>query len=126
MVYNEKNGNCDVPTKQGSLGTWVSDQRTSYRKGKLSPERIARLEGIAFNWGKQKMNKYKPWEERFDELVGYKEKNGTCNVPQKQGSLGTWVKEQRKNYRKGKLLPERTSKLEDVGFVWKTKRGGKA
>ena len=56
------------------------------------------------------------WEKRFNELVAYKKKNGNCHVPQSQGTLGGWVKNQRANYRKGKLLPERTAQLKGIGF----------
>merc|ERR1711862_612179 len=92
--YNEKNGNCNVPQNQGALGIWVNNQRRIHKKGKLSQEHTTQLEGIAFNWGTQKKTEDKPWVERFNELVVYKEKNNHCNVPQRQGTLGKWVDHQ--------------------------------
>ena len=83
VLYKEKNGNCNVPRSQGALGRWVNKQRTKYKKGKLSRECTSQLEGEGFNWSKEK-----PWKERFDELVAYKERNGNCNVPRSQGALG--------------------------------------
>ena len=92
----------------------------------LSQERTIQLDGIVFNWGTRKQ---KPddeqWEERFDELAVYKENNGNCNVPKKQGKLGNWVMTQRQLYKKGKLSRERSTHLEDIGFNWGTRKKGK-
>ena len=75
-------------------------------------------------WRKQKnkeeggkpKQKCTPWEERFNELNEYKEKNDNCTVSRSLGALGTWVGKQRTVYRKEKLLQVRTSKLEGIGF----------
>jgi len=117
-VYEEKNGNCNVPCKQGKLGKWVSKQRHYYKKGKLSKERSTQLEGIGFDWSTRKKKEDKQWEERLNELFVYKEKNGNYNVPQKLGALGIWVMHQRQSYKKGKLSQERTRQLEGIGFNW--------
>ena len=47
-------GNCNVPVSHKPLGTWVSTQRTQRRQsgeGKLSQDRIRRLDELGFNWG---------------------------------------------------------------------------
>ena len=80
-AYKVKNGNCNVPRKQGALGKWVTRQHRIHRKGKLAQDRVTQLEGIGFNWGTQKKCQDKPWEERSNKLTAYKEKNNTCNVP---------------------------------------------
>ena len=50
-LYQQVNGNCKVPQNyKAGLGKWVDRQRTAYKKGKLSPEQISRLEDIGFNW----------------------------------------------------------------------------
>ena len=51
--YKKKHGHCRIPEnweKNKSLGTWVGNQRASYRKKKLSADRIKRLENIGFVW----------------------------------------------------------------------------
>ena len=58
------------------------------------------------------------WDDRFDKLKAYKEKNGNCNVPQKEGKLGRWVNTQREAYKKGKLSKERIASLKEVEFAW--------
>jgi len=122
-AYKEKNGNCSVPQKQDALGSWVNNQRTIHRKGKLSREHTAQLEGIGFIWGaERKKEKAKTWAKRMKELVAFKVDNGTCNVPQRQSSLGYWVDNQRKLHKKGKLSQECTTQLEDIGFNWGMQR----
>jgi superfamily II DNA or RNA helicase len=44
-------------TKGYRLGGWQTEQRTKYKKGKLSPERIKRLEEIGFKWESKKREK---------------------------------------------------------------------
>ena len=50
VQYKANHGDCNISTKQGQLGKWVGTQRTNYRKGKLSQDRIDRLNGIGFDW----------------------------------------------------------------------------
>ncbi|EJK73798.1 hypothetical protein THAOC_04560, partial [Thalassiosira oceanica] len=112
--YREKHGDCNVSYNQGSLGKWVGRQRNSYKKGKLSDERIARLKGIGFVWDQLEQQ----WFHRFDELTNYKGENGDCNIPRRQGPLGEWVSTQRKDYKEGKMSKERVYLLESISFVW--------
>ena len=94
-------------------------QRNIYKKGKMLLERVLQLEGVGFKWSQRNSYKCKAWEERFDELVAYKEKNGNCNVPQRQGALGLWVGTQCANYKEGKMSQKHVSQLEGVGFIWR-------
>ena len=53
ISYKEKNGDCNVPKeyeKDKSLGLWVYTQRQFRRKGRLSEDRIAKLDSIGFMW----------------------------------------------------------------------------
>lgn len=53
--YRNENGNCDVPVDwepNPQLARWVITQRT--RRGKLSPERKARLDALGFEWSLKK------------------------------------------------------------------------
>ena len=112
--YRDKHGDCNVPQSKGSLGVWVDTQRQSYKKGKLSDERIARLDVIGFAWDPLEQE----WLGRFEELTNYKAENGDCNVPQSQGPLGAWVDKQRVKYKTGKLSQERADLLDCIGFSW--------
>ncbi len=73
-----------------------------------------------------------PWDQRYRELVDYKEKNGTTLVPQSHPVLGQWVHSQRNHYRlktsgkKSPMTDERLEKLNRIGFCFGTVRGGAA
>ena len=61
------------------------------------------------------------WDERYGELIEFKEKNHHCNVPRdypENQQLSTWVGEQRTTYRNKKISQERINKLEVLGFDW--------
>ena len=107
--YKSEHGDCN-PKRHGSLGEWVKNLRK--RKGKLSDERVQKLDDLGFVWDARST----PWDERVNELTKYKSNHGDCNVPESQGSLGIWVANQRQ--RKGKLSEERVRKLDALGFSW--------
>lgn len=120
--YKEQHGDCNVPQSDSGLGSWVGKQRESYRvgrTGRLSKERIRKLEGIGFVWTTERAPVYlsEVWKARFAELVAYKEKHGDCNVPGGT-DLGEWVAFQRRRYTTGELSEERTALLNGIGFVW--------
>jgi len=59
-----------------------------------------------------------PWEEHFQQLVEYKTKHGTVEVPRSDPLLGNWVTEQRKSRKSGKLSQCRVQWLNSLGFQW--------
>jgi predicted helicase len=99
VAYKKEHGDCNVPqsySKNPQLAFWVNTQRTHHKKGYLQPKRISRLEEIGFDWDP----KDSEWEQRFSELVSYKDEYGHCNVPRgyaENPQLGTWVKVQRRS-----------------------------
>jgi superfamily II DNA or RNA helicase len=117
-VFKAREGHCMVPAahKEGdlALGVWVSTQRTN--KINLSPERTERLDALGFVWDAL----VEKWEVGFSKLQHFKEREGHCMVPaaHKEGdmTLGGWVGTQRIN--KINLSPERTERLDALGFVW--------
>lgn len=118
--YKDKYGNCLVPVGSKTypqLGKWVSRQRRNYFEGRLSQERISKLEQLHFYW--------KPdedvWNERYEILVKFKETYGHCLVPHSFNEVPGfyhWVVSQRTYYAKGTLSPERVEKLNEIGFAW--------
>jgi hypothetical protein len=99
----------------------------NYKKGKLTPDKIERLEKIGFTW----KNQEKPLEEKFDEwfekgfkeTLFYKMRTGNPNAPEynktvESYGLGAWQNRQKQKYLKGKLSPDKIERLEKIGFKW--------
>jgi superfamily II DNA or RNA helicase len=119
--YQQMYGN-DIPakfSKHHKLAIWMQHQRNYYKKGRLSIERITKLESIRFDW--DPLNN--TWHTRFAELRKYKEVHGNCDVPSKYFEsplLRSWVCNQRTYYKQKKLSNERIILLESIGFVWES------
>jgi len=104
-----------------SLGGWVENQRSRFKKDKLPPERIKALEELSgwvwdpieqqYQEGLQRMQVFVALEgharapQRYKDETGYK--------------LGNWVNRQRSAYKKDGLLAERIKTLESLpGWTW--------
>lgn len=111
-------GHCRVPwnfSDNVKLAQWVSTQRTMRNRGKLSPERIERLDGLGFDWEPFKNQ----WDEMYKRLARYRERFGNCDVPynwEEDPELGSWVQTQRR--RKDGLSSRRIRELEELGMRW--------
>ena len=78
---------------------WIGTQKQSYKKGKLSEDKVALLNEIDFSFSVKPRDRIrritrlgnKPflvteeWEKLFGELEEWKEQNGDCDVPQRSG-----------------------------------------
>ena len=82
-----------------------------------SNEKIKLLEDINFIWDFNETQ----WLDMYNKLLEYKNSNGHCNVPYKDGELGLWVSRQRKTYKSGALSNERIKLLEGINFAWSAK-----
>jgi hypothetical protein len=121
VAYKEEFGNClvrqDFEHNDFRLGSWVTTLRL--RKDRLTPERLNSLNDLGYIWDPREAM----WEEGFNHLVAYKKEFGDCLVKFKSKycghNLGMWVNAQRA--KKDKLTPQRFKRLDDLGFVWKTR-----
>jgi hypothetical protein len=111
VTYKKANGHCIVVS--GSLGVWVKKQLGIYKRGKLSPERIAKLESLEFCWDFFAA----AWDKRITELRDFKNANGHCNAP-RNAPLAQWIRAIRHRHKKGLLSPEQIAQLDAVGFCW--------
>ena len=116
VAYKEAKGHCNVPANSGPLGAWCSTQRIECGKGKMTSERIDRLDAIGFDWNPI----ITTWDKNYAELVAYKEEHGHCNINKENSSLGRWCSFQRKRHKKGNISPEQIAQLEKLGFRWNT------
>lgn len=116
VEYKIKHGDCNVPDKWPKnlkLGTWVTTRRNG--KDRLTNEQIKLLNDLGFVWEPIEAL----WEKMFEALAEYKNRTGNCNVPKewsKNQKLGRWVSTQR--HKKDRLSPDRTKRLNEIGFVW--------
>ncbi|MDB2639996.1 Helicase associated domain protein, partial [Akkermansiaceae bacterium] len=113
--YRDINQNCLVPRnskEHPTLARWVSKQRSAKSEGRLSSDRIKKLEDIGFNWSN--------WDNLYQRLVAYQKKNGDCLVPHDWDDkvLATWIISQRQFKARGKLDSNRIEQLEDIDFTW--------
>ena len=116
VQYTKEYGDSRPPRRHKTLGTWVDNQKSVYKKGKLSKERTDLLENLAgWVWDSYDFE----WEKQYQHLVQYTKENGDARPPQGHEILGSWVNKQRSVYNKGRLPKERIDLLEDLaGWVW--------
>ena len=112
--FYKKNGHTNARRNKDNIGFWVATQKTAYKRGSMSQERIKRLNDINFNW----QDESDPWKDNFIKLKFFYEKNGHTNINQRDSSLGTWSNQQRVHYKKKKLSKEKIELLESINFVW--------
>ena len=116
---DENNGVNTISLSNKEFGGWLRRQRSARRNGKLDSKYEGLLNDLGIDW-EPTASLEQAWNDKFNMLLDYKEKYGTLDVPQSQGSFGTWVAKQRQLKRKGKLPPEREQKLSSIGFIWKS------
>ncbi|CAB9511162.1 helicase [Seminavis robusta] len=133
--YRIVHGDCNVSKEMNKkLAKWATNQRQFYaalKEGKsgtkISQERITKLEGIGFSWGRR-YPAQPTWDEQLEELQKFQRAMGHCNImvnPTSPSQLAKWVTTQRyeyKRFRKGRdslLQLEQIQQLRDIGFKWK-------
>ncbi|KAL3793340.1 hypothetical protein HJC23_003850, partial [Cyclotella cryptica] len=151
-IFREMNGHIDPRFMNGKLGLWVRKWEQHYRKylealqihpqnatilSEILPEsRLEALESVGFSPNmfdeprvRAAGNQRATWDERYEELVSFKNEHSHCMVPKNYGPLGSWVRAQRhlmkergtigSSFDGGGLLSEdRIELLEKIGFVW--------
>ena len=116
--YADAHGSSSPPhsaTIDGFLvGSWVDSRRTEYRRGRLSAERIRRLETEFPDW------QWNVRDAQFDaglaHLRRYVATHGTSHAGYDEVvdgfTLGQWTRDRRADYRKGRLSTERIEVFE--------------
>jgi hypothetical protein len=64
----------------------------------------------------------KKWNEQYEKLLDFKQKNGHCEVPAvfvQDKALGSWVSRQRSIHVNNTMRQDRMEVLDKIGFVWK-------
>eukprot|EP01119_Soliformovum_irregulare_P025233 TRINITY_DN9291_c0_g1_i1.p1 TRINITY_DN9291_c0_g1~~TRINITY_DN9291_c0_g1_i1.p1 ORF type:complete len:407 (-),score=87.37 TRINITY_DN9291_c0_g1_i1:81-1301(-) len=129
------------------LKYWLWMQSCSWKSGKLSEERVKKLEdvglslvdsSIKFRYPKKKhivaeetpledhpddscleKKSDRNWMKQYDRLKAYKSEHGTIVVPMKSDKqLSLWIRTQKKSWKEGKLADWKVKYLMDVGFYF--------
>lgn len=97
------------------LGKWCSNQRRLFKNGKLSDEKISKLNEINFIWDLDEEN----WNFMFESLKNVVDKLGhfpkKSEFPKDDNRLLNWVNTQKILYRKNSLNAEKSEKLLKLG-----------
>ncbi|KAL7502761.1 hypothetical protein ACHAXN_000667 [Cyclotella atomus] len=117
--YYEKFGHTNVGQSLADeeykhLAHWGFNQRLNYHDGKLSQDKIDKLNELKFNWKLEPRVKivdkdnigriYYTDEDRLEQLKAFKEEHGHLNVSKtKDGELGRLVQKIRDKYKLGNL-----------------------
>ena len=120
VAYKAEVRDCKVPQIYSSnpkLAAWVCVNRREYKRGKLDPGKIEKLNVLGFSWN----SKEDSWNEMFQHLVEYHKLYGHSKVPLHYSNnlqLGRWVAGNRQRYKKGTLNTDKIEKLDVLGFSW--------
>ena len=120
--FRAAHGHCLVKenfiTEDLNLGVWVKIQRSAKRRGKLSEERVDKLNSLGFAWNKHDVE----WEINISALKEFKAEKGHCLVPNdlvvKGTKLGAWVGRLRTRRKMGRLSQNKIDILDSLDFVW--------
>lgn len=123
--YAQSHGNLRIPqgfcSKDGvNLNLWLSNQRQSYKAGKLSEDRLQKLNAVGM-W-------QEPYEDRWKEMLRaageYYKEHGHLRVPflyktARGENLGVWIAYQRDLYQAGNYPLEKKSQLDEIAMEWR-------
>jgi hypothetical protein len=133
---------------EGRLGRLAIAWRQMYKKAEqgitkhpklghcvIPQEQIDALTEVGFRWKSKAFKTPRKldnasWDEKFERLRSYKEKHGHCEPPIRHPTLGSFVFEQRRQYKymnaglKSNLTLERFRKLSELGFRFKVAEKG--
>ena len=117
LLFCRQNNGVLPATSDPDLGRWTVLQRTLYRKGQLSIERIELLEAIpGWTWDPNQTI----WLDYYERLKVYSKETGHARPPQSHPGIGRWVNIQRKFYSQKRLPQDRIELLEELpGWAWR-------
>ena len=131
--YYLKNGNLLISQKYVTesgvkLGIWLHTQRRAYNgtsKVTINENQILKLDSIGMVW---RIKDRLKWEDVFLEAQKYYLEKGNLLVPFEYTTssgcnLGSWISEQRCQFKKNNLSSERIELLNSIGMVWQITSG---
>ncbi|MEU7028916.1 Helicase associated domain protein [Streptomyces sp. NPDC046275] len=116
-AFQAEHGHCTVPgdlvTADGvNVRSWATSQRSRHRAGDLPAEHKKLLDALGFSWDPAADR----WNSRCRELAQFQAEYGHLNVP--PGQLHSWLYQQRKKHRLGKLSKNAQQRLSEIDPLW--------
>ncbi len=105
--------------KYKQLKRWIRKQRSDYKNRNnncFTEDRIKRLESIGMVWDEYDLS----WEEGYKKASDYFEKYGSLDVTLNASGkeLYSWIRLQRKKYKKGTITKKQEERLNSIGMIW--------
>jgi hypothetical protein len=131
LDFRRRFGHCHVPAEWAedlNLGRWVVKTRRMKHAGRLSADRVLKLNKVGFVWdaiGKRQIEHDALWSEWLAKLNAFHQRYGHWRVPTDQRKfhqLRVWMDNQRISYNRDWLSPERIRRLERIKFPWVSDR----
>ncbi|GIQ79587.1 hypothetical protein KIPB_000252 [Kipferlia bialata] len=113
-AYYETHSRFPTLKEDNHLSNYMSDCRQSRKHGKMSQDRIARLDAIAFAWD----SKQALWDRRFAEWCAYMKTHTEYPRSSTHVSLYHWAKRQRRSRDSGTLSKSCEARLDSIDFPW--------
>ncbi len=117
-AFRDQHGHSAVPPSYDpDLWRWIQAQRRFLSVGRMKHGRRRALDAGGFPWERSDPR----WEENLVRLREFHRRHGHSRVPYRYPDdphLGSWVYQQRKAFRDGRLSEERRRRLDDVGPGW--------
>jgi hypothetical protein len=132
LDFRRTYGHVDVPrrwTDNPPLAHWVMNQRREIRHGRMTADRLRRLEEEGIRWSGARdlrERRDREWDRRFEALAAFQRAHGHGNVPSSWAAdpgLGRWVARQRHQYRVGSIREDRRRRLDQLGVDWPAEPG---
>ncbi len=127
-AYVKEFGNAKVPynyvcSDGFKLGNWATSQRSRKVTGKLSNDKIQKMEALGWVWHVPDT----AWEDSFAAFVMFKIKYGQADIPSDYltphgTNLKTWLLNQRSRFVAGKMEDWKIEKLDSIDPNWNKPR----
>jgi superfamily II DNA or RNA helicase len=122
--YHELHGNLDVPTgfvtPQGfGLATWLTQQRSNHRKGKLPSDRRAELDRLDIDWEPRESKSVRGLASARRFFGEHAHLRVPLDYVDQTGfALGRWLSGARQRRRQESLRRTVVRELDELGMVW--------
>jgi superfamily II DNA or RNA helicase len=109
---------------ENAIGTWLWTQKQDFKDGKMSVERIRLLDRIDPAWKPLTTEKriFRSWSENYEVLTLFVEEKGRlpeCREEYMDFPVGTWLGNQRRYFKTGKMSSDKIELLDQIDKCWK-------